>query len=207
MTSQRPAKARSSVAPKPTVAKPTSEKRTSANSDAVVERAPAASSQAKAVKAVKPVKRTSIARPGPTGETHQRFPTTSVTDPKIVRSFAIEAARMLLDNKCSDIVVLDVTRISNMSDYIIVASGTSDRQMLSSGDDVAKLGEQKNYRAFRSDMDQRSTWIIVDFVDVVVHIFEPNTRAHYDLEMLWADADRLEWERPDQMNRNRAGLT
>lgn len=158
-------------------------------------------------KGAKPVKRTAIARPGPTGETHQRFPTTSVADPKVVRSFAIEAARLLLDNKCSDIVVLDVTRISNMSDYIIVASGTSDRQMLSSGDDVAKLGEQKNYRAFRSDMDQRSTWIIVDFVDVVVHIFEPNTRAHYDLEMLWADADRLEWERPDQMNRNRAGLT
>ena len=78
--------------------------------------------------------------------------------------------------------------------------------MASSGDDVAKLGELKNYRAFKSDADHRSTWIIVDFVDVVVHIFEPNTRAHYDLEMLWADADRLEWERPEQKNRNRAGL-
>ncbi len=167
---------------------------------------PKTAKAAKADAAAKPVKRTSIARPGPTGETHQRFPTTSKTDPKIVRSFAIDAARLLSDNKCSDIVVLDVTKISNMSDYIIVASGTSDRQMASSGDDVAKLGEQKNYRAFKSDMDQRSTWIIVDFVDVVVHIFEPNTRAHYDLEMLWADADRLEWERPDQMNRNRAGL-
>ena len=61
-------------------------------------------------------------------------------------------------------------------------------------------------RAARAPKAGRSTWIVVDFVDVVVHIFEPNTRAHYDLEMLWADAGRLEWERADQKNRNRAGL-
>ena len=141
-----------------------------------------------------------------TGETHQRFPTTSATDPKVVRTFAIDAARMIADNKCSDVVVLDVTKVSTMSDYIIVASGTSDRQMKSTADDVGALGAKRNYAPYRTDADDRSTWIVVDFVDVVVHIFEPNTRAHYDLEMLWADAARLEWERPDQMNRNSAGL-
>ncbi len=141
-----------------------------------------------------------------TGETHQRFPTTSATDPKVVKTFAIDAARMIADNKCSDIVVLDVTKVSTMSDYIIVASGTSDRQMKSSADEVGELGAKRNYAPYRTDVDDRATWIVVDFVDVVVHIFEPNTRAHYDLEMLWADAERLEWERPDQMNRNRAGL-
>ncbi len=141
-----------------------------------------------------------------TGETHQRFPTRSSTDPKVVRSFAVDAARLLADNKCTDVVVLDVTAVSTMSDYIIVASGTSDRQMKSTADDVGELWTKRNYAPYRTDVDDRSTWIVVDFVDVVVHIFEPNTRAHYDLEMLWADAGRLEWERPDQMNRNRAGL-
>ena len=46
--------------------------------------------------------------------------------------------------------------------------------------------------------DDRASWLLADFVDVIVHVFEPNTRAHYDLEMLWGDAPRLEWERPKQ---------
>lgn len=144
--------------------------------------------------------------PKETGETHQRFPTTSVSNPVETKAFAIACARMLSDDKCEDIVVLDVSGISQMSDFIIVASGTSDRQMRSAADDVADLGLKHNSPAFKRDVDDRATWIIVDFVDVVVHIFEPNTRAHYDLEMLWGDADRLEWERPDQIKRDRAGL-
>jgi ribosome-associated protein len=141
-----------------------------------------------------------------TGETHQRFASTSQTEPAKVRSFALEAARMLSDNKCQDIVMLDVTGLSQLSDFIIVANGTSDRQMRSSADDVGELGIKHGYGVFRKDVDDRTTWIVADFVDVVVHIFEPNTRAHYDLEMLWGDAPRVEWERTDQKNRNRAGL-
>jgi ribosome-associated protein len=130
----------------------------------------------------------------------------SQSDPKKVRAFAVDAARLLSDNKCQDIVLLDVTSLSQVSDYLVIASGTSDRQMRSTADDVIELAEKQGSSAFRKDVDDRTTWIVVDFVDVVVHIFEPNTRAHYDLEMLWQDAPRLEWERPDQKNRNRAGL-
>lgn len=140
-----------------------------------------------------------------TGETHQRFPTTSVTDPAKIRAFAIEAARLCSDNKCEDVVLLDVTGLSQLSDYIIIVSGTSDRQMHSTADDLEKLGIRESYTIYRRHADDRSTWIVADFVDVVVHIFEPNTRAHYDLEMLWSDAKRLNWERPDQAKRHRAG--
>ena len=73
-------------------------------------------------------------------------------------------------------------------------------------DDVNKLAAKMGYPVFRRDADDRTTWIVVDCVDVVLHVFEPNTRAHYDLEMLWADAPRVEWERPGQMKRDRAGL-
>lgn len=141
-----------------------------------------------------------------TGETHQRFATTSTSDPAATRAFAVEAARMLADDKCDDIILLDVSGLSQLSDFIIIGSGTSDRQMRSTADDVAELGLKHGSPLFRSDIDERATWIIVDFVDVVAHIFEPNTRAHYDLEMLWADAPRVAWERPDQLSRNRAGL-
>lgn len=120
--------------------------------------------------------------------------------------FAIDAARLVRDDKCEDVVLLDVRDLSQVSDFIIIGSGTSDRQMHSVLRHVEDLGKGRAMPAFRSSADDRSTWLLIDFVDVVVHLFEPNTRAHYDLEMLWGDAPRLEWERPDQIQRDRAGL-
>lgn len=129
-------------------------------------------------------------------EEHQRFPTRSVSDPAVTKAFAIEAARMLADDRCEDVLCLDVRSLSQVSDFIIVASGTSDRQMRSAGDDVAKLAQTSGYGVMRRSQDERATWIVLDCVDVVVHIFEPNTRAHYDLEMLWGDATHIDWRRP-----------
>ena len=102
---------------------------------------------------------------------------------------------MLDDDKCHDIVVLDVRGLSHVTDYIVIASGTSDRQMRSAIKNVEEQGEAAGFRAFRSSTDERASWLLADFVDVIVHVFEPNTRAHYDLEMLWGDAPRIEWHR------------
>ncbi len=121
-------------------------------------------------------------------------------------AFAIEAARLVRDDNCDDVVVLDVRATSHVSDYIVVATGTSDRQMRSVLDHVENLGAQRGFRAFRTSRDDRATWLLADFVDVVVHLFEPTTRSHYDLEMLWGDAPRIEWQRADQQPRDRAGL-
>ena len=146
-------------------------------------------------------------RPGETtAPPHQVFATHSQADPEAVRAFAIDAARTFADDKCEDVVLLDVRGLSQVSDYILIGTGTSDRQMRSAAQDVEHLGAAVSHPPFRTSVDDRSTWIVVDFVDVVAHVFEPNTRAHYDLEMLWADAKRVEWERPDQKNRDRAGL-
>lgn len=111
------------------------------------------------------------------------------------RSFAIDAARLLRDNKCEQVIVLDVRELSSVMDYLVIASGTSDRQMNSTLDDVTELAQQQERSAFRTSKDDRSTWLLADFADVVVHLFEPNTRAHYDLEMLWGDAGRVDWKR------------
>lgn len=138
---------------------------------------------------------------------HQRFPTVSTSDPAKTRELAIEAARVLSDDKCEDVVLLDVAGISQVSDFIIIATGTSDRQMRSAASDLADVGAKLGHSTFRQSVDDRATWVIVDFVDVVVHIFEPNTRAHYDLEMLWEDAPRVAWERPGKDNRDRAKVT
>ncbi|MCC6676909.1 MAG: ribosome silencing factor [Phycisphaerales bacterium] len=128
------------------------------------------------------------------------------TEAEKTMKFVIEAARLLSDDKCEDVVVLDVRKLSQVTDFVVIGSGTSDRQMRSVLKHVEELGEQLGFRAFRVSADERAVWLLADFVHVVVHLFEPNTRAHYDLEMLWGDAERVEWERPSQKTRNRAGL-
>jgi ribosome-associated protein len=113
---------------------------------------------------------------------------------------------MLHDYQCSDVVVLDVRNLSQVTDFIVIGSGTSAIQMRSVLEHVETLGKRLGFPAWRADRDDRSLWLLLDSVDVVVHLFEPNTRAHYDLEMMWGDAPRLSWERPDQARRDRAGL-
>ena len=106
--------------------------------------------------------------------------------------FAAEAGRLLVDRHCDDVVLLDVTGLSQVCDWVLVATGTSDRQMKSVASEVVSLGKEVDFPAFRKNIDSGATWIVVDFISVVVHLFEPQQRAYYDLEDLWADAKRIE---------------
>lgn len=126
--------------------------------------------------------------------------------PSKAETFAIEAARCMGDDKCTDVVVLDVRGKNPMTDFLVVGSGTSDRQMRAVLHHIQELGETLGYQAVRSTSDERATWLLADFMNVIVHLFEPNTRAHYDLEMMWGDTARIEWERPGTASRDRAGL-
>ncbi len=135
-------------------------------------------------------------------QTHDILPTHSVTDPKLTRAFAIEAARTLADAKCSDIVVLDVQGLSQITDFIVIGSGTSDRQMHAAAQHVGELAQEQHFPLFRRNVDERTTWIVLDLVDCIVHVFEPNARALYDLEMLWGDAPNVKWERPGEKRRH-----
>ncbi len=111
------------------------------------------------------------------------------------RAFSIEAARLLLDDKCTDIVVLDVRTLSQVSDFLVIASGTSDRQMRSCLGHVEEFGVSSGHRVMRSIADEAANWLVADCVDIVIHLFEPSARLHYDLESLWGDAPRVAWER------------
>jgi len=111
------------------------------------------------------------------------------------RDFAVEAARLVRDLKCEDVKLLDVRGLSQVCDYVLIASGTSEKQMKSVAEDLEDLGRDVQHTVFRSNRDTGSTWIIIDFVDLVVHLFEPSRRAYYDLEALWSDAKSVAWER------------
>ena len=111
-----------------------------------------------------------------------------------LRDFAIEAARLLADRHCEAVRLLDVRGLSQVCDYVLIGSGTSDRQMKSLADELSDLGRDRDHAVFRMDRDVTVTWVVVDFVGVVVHLFEPDQRAHYDLEGLWSDARIVPWQ-------------
>ena len=107
-------------------------------------------------------------------------------------TFATEAGRLLTERHCEDVVLLDVTGLSQVCDFLLIATGTSDRQMKSVASEIASMGKEVNFPAFRKNIDTGATWIVVDFISVVAHLFAPERRAYYDLEDLWADAKRVE---------------
>ncbi len=116
--------------------------------------------------------------------------TASDREGELVRasSFGITAAALLEDRHCEDVTLLDVGGLSQVCDFVLIGTGTSDRQMRSVAAELADLGAETGYPAFRTNIDTGATWVVVDFINVVVHLFEPQRRAYYDLEDLWADA-------------------
>lgn len=110
-------------------------------------------------------------------------------------AFASEAGRLLASRHCEGVTLLDVKGLSQVCDYVLIATGTSDRQMKSVADEVASFGKEIHFPAFRKNIDTGATWIVVDFISVVVHLFEPQRRAYYDLEDLWSDAKRVEFSK------------
>jgi ribosome-associated protein len=113
---------------------------------------------------------------------------------KAAKAFAIEAARLAANTRCHSVVVLDVTGISPVCDYFVIATGTSARQMKSVGDELLDLAVQKDFAPLRKPGLDSETWILVDCVDVIIHLFSEDARHYYDLDNLWGDAKQVEWQ-------------
>ncbi|MBN1514018.1 MAG: ribosome silencing factor [Phycisphaerae bacterium] len=111
------------------------------------------------------------------------------------RELAVRAARAVHDHRAEDVVVLDLRGKCSVTDFFVICSGTSDRQMRAAFDAAEDAGRQCGWRPFGSAGYESATWMLLDFVDVVIHIFAPAYRQYYDLELLWGDAPRVEWDR------------
>ena len=111
------------------------------------------------------------------------------------RSFALAAAKVAAERHCSDIVVLDLRGKSPATDYFVIATGTSDRQMRSVADEICEAAKKQALQRFGRAGYEQARWILLDFIDVVIHIFDAEYRDYYDLELLWGDARRLKWDK------------
>ena len=98
--------------------------------------------------------------------------------------------RGALDRKACDLVVLDVHKHTSIADYFIVCSGRSDRQVQSIAQGLEEDGIEEGFKPFAVEGTQRGHWVLMDFSDVIVHIFYEPVRQFYDLDGLWGHAPK-----------------
>jgi ribosome-associated protein len=108
---------------------------------------------------------------------------------------ALVAAQTADDNRGRDIVILDLREMTTFFDYFVVVSGTSRRQLHAISEEIDHaLEEGMGDRRMGIEGYRESRWILLDYGDVVIHIFEPETRQYYDLENLWGNAKKVPFE-------------
>jgi ribosome-associated protein len=108
---------------------------------------------------------------------------------------ALAAARVADDNRGRDIVVLDLRKLTSMFDYFVVASGASRRQLHAISEEIDHaLEDDLGDRRLGIEGYEDSRWILLDYGDVVIHLFDQETRAYYGLEDLWGQAALVPWE-------------
>jgi ribosome-associated protein len=108
-------------------------------------------------------------------------------------------ARTCAENRCRAVAVLDLRGLSPVTDFFVVATGSSPRQMRAVADRCIDAGKELKEKPFGVEGTETvegaeaNRWVLVDYVDVVVHVFTDDSRAYYDLELLWGDAPRIKW--------------
>jgi ribosome-associated protein len=110
--------------------------------------------------------------------------------PEVVR----RAAELALELKAHDIVALDLRGISSATDFFVLASGTSDVQVRAIADHITEELKKEGTRPGHAEGLQGGRWVLLDYIDFVVHVFHPQSREFYQLETLWGDAPRWEAE-------------
>ena len=108
---------------------------------------------------------------------------------------ACSCARSAAENKGKDVLVLDMRGITPIYDFLVIATGASRRQMHTIAEEVDDAMAEAGDRRIGIEGYQSSKWIVQDYGDVVVHVFDPGAREFYSLEDLWADAKKVDWER------------
>lgn len=108
------------------------------------------------------------------------------------RKLALTIAEAALDRKASNVEIIDVVGKVDYADFVVVMSGRSDRQVSALAKNVAgDVEDETDAKCLSVEGLPQASWVLMDFGDVIVHIFHQDTRGYYDLESLWMDAPRV----------------
>lgn len=103
-----------------------------------------------------------------------------------------KAVDALRDKKAEDVTVIDITEISTVADYFIIANGDNQNQLLAMQDAVDEALYKEGLKIKQVEGNNRSSWILMDYQDVIVHLFSKEDRIFYDLERIWRDGKVIE---------------
>ena len=104
------------------------------------------------------------------------------------KALAKTIAALALSKKAHNVVILDLRKLTSMSDFFVICSADSDTQVRAIADAIRDGSAEAGERVWHDEGYGESTWVLLDFVDVVVHVFYKETRSFYNLEKLWGDA-------------------
>jgi ribosome-associated protein len=108
------------------------------------------------------------------------------------RKLALLCRKLADDKKAEDIAILDVRKLSSVTDYFVIASGTSEPHLRAIVDELTdRLRDQHGLRPKAIDGTLKAAWVVLDYFDVIVHVMREDLRERYDLEALWGDAPRV----------------
>lgn len=103
-----------------------------------------------------------------------------------------QAVSALEDKKAEDITVIDISEVSSIADYFIIANGSNSNQLAAMQDAVDEAFYKAGMHAKQVEGNNNSTWILIDYNDVIVHLFDKEDRLFYDLERIWKDGKIVE---------------
>ena len=109
------------------------------------------------------------------------------------REAAVAAARSASAKQAESVAILDVHGLIVITDYFVIASGETERQVRTIVEEVEKALRDLGRKPVRREGETEGRWVLLDYVDVVVHVFAEEEREYYDLERLWRDAPRVDW--------------
>jgi ribosome-associated protein len=113
------------------------------------------------------------------------------------KEIAITCAKIADEKKALDIVILDVDKISSITDYFVICSAINERQLHAIADEIDKQMKKISVNKFGMEGYREAKWVLIDYGDLIVHVFEKEIRNYYDLELLWGDAPKVTWQEAD----------
>lgn len=119
------------------------------------------------------------------------------------RARASALANAAYDRKAEDVIALDVRGLTSLADTFLIASGSSDRQVRAIADAVLEGARAAGIRSLGAEGLEEGRWALLDFGDLIFHVFREDVRGHYDLERLWSDAPQLDLE-PNEPKQRKA---
>jgi ribosome-associated protein len=110
------------------------------------------------------------------------------------RERALAAAQAAAAKKGVDIVILDVSELIGITDYFVIVSGNTERQVRTIVEEVEKRLRDEGVKPYRREGEREQRWVLIDYLDIVVHVFHQEDRDFYNLERLWSDAPVIPFE-------------